>query len=172
MELLNQNILENMGCAGTKIRTEQVQKRKVGSQGLVASIQGLGTMGMTAFYKANDVSEEEKIKTIGKALEMGINFLDTAWIYQNFENGDKNEILVGKALKKYGRDKFVVATKFGLEPTAEGGLGVSGKPELIRKQCEESLKNLDISCIDLYYMHRMDPNTPIEETMQCLLELQ
>lgn len=159
-----------MGCTGSSAITEQAPKRKVGNQGLIASIQGLGTMGMTAFYKADDVSEEEKIKTIGKALEMGINFLDTAWIYQNFQTGDKNEELVGKALKKFGRKNFVVATKFGFAVTAEG-MKVSGKADLIRQQCEESLKRLEIDCIDLYYMHRMDPETPIEETMKCLLEL-
>lgn len=159
-----------MGCSGSRTRIEKVPKRKIGNQGLVASIQGLGTMGMTAFYKADDVTEEEKIKTIGKALEMGINLLDTAWVYQNFQTGEKNEELVGKALKKYGRKNFVVATKFGFEVTAEG-FKANGKPDLIRSQCEESLKRLGISCIDLYYQHRMDPNTPIEETMKCLLEL-
>lgn len=159
-----------MGCSGSRIKKEQVPKRKVGSQGLFASIQGLGTMGMTAFYKADDVSEEEKIKTIGKALEVGINFLDTAWVYQNFQTNESNEVLIGKALKKYGRKNFVIATKFGFEVTAEG-LKVNGKPELVRKQCEESLKKLEIDFIDLYYMHRMDPTTPIEETMQCLLDL-
>ena len=80
-----------MGCTGLSAITEQAPKRKVGNQGLIASIQGLRTMGMTAFYEADDVSEEEKIKTIGKALEMGINFLDTAWIYQNFQTGIKTK---------------------------------------------------------------------------------
>lgn len=149
----------------------KVPQRKVGNQGLIASAQGLGTMGMTAFYKSDEViSEEEKINTIGKALEVGINFLDTAYLYINTETGEINEELIGKALKKYGREKFVVATKFGVEVTPNG-LGVNGKAESIRMQCAESLKRLDIDCIDLYYQHRMDPNTPIEETMKCLLEL-
>lgn len=141
-----------MGCTGSStINSQQaVPKRKVGNQGLIASIQGLCTMGMTDFYKSDDVSEAEKINTIGKALEAGINFLDTAWIYQNFQNGEANEELVVKALKKFGRQNFIIATKFGLELTAEG-MNISGKPELIRKQCEESLKRLGISCIDLYY---------------------
>ena len=112
---------------------KKVKQVKIGSQGLIASAQGLGTMGMTAFYKNDEVSEEEKINTIGKALEMGINFLDTAWIYQNFENGDHNETLVAKALKKYGRENFVIATKTGIEITSSGFIP-NGKPELIRKQ--------------------------------------
>lgn len=147
-----------------------VKQIALGSQGLIVSAQGLGTMGMTAFYSNDDVSEEDKINVIGKALEQGINFLDTAHIYINFTTGESNEVLVGKALKKFGREKFVVATKFGIEFN-EKGLSTSGKPEFIRKQIAESLKKLDIEYIDLYYMHRMDPNTPIEETMQCLLEL-
>jgi aryl-alcohol dehydrogenase-like predicted oxidoreductase len=149
---------------------KKVEQRKLGSQGLVASAQGLGTMGMTAFYSSDEVTEEEKINTIGRALELGINFLDTAWIYVNFKTGETNEALVGKALKKYGRENFVVATKCGIEFTANGPI-ISGKPELIRKQCEESLKRLDIDCIDLYYLHRIDSDYPIEETMKVMLEL-
>lgn len=149
----------------------KVEQRKLGNQGLVVSVQGLGTMGMTAFYDNDGVSEEDKIATIGKALELGINFLDTAWIYVNFQNGESNEVLVGKALKKYGRENFVVATKFGIG-FENGKITTCGKPDFVRKQCEESLKRLGIDTIDLYYMHRMDPDTPIEETMECLLELQ
>ena len=137
----------------------------------MVSAQGFGAMGMTAFYKANDQnSEEDNLATIGKALECGVNFIDTAWIYQNFETGETNEALIGKAIKKYGRDKFVIATKFGIVPSATG-LGSDGKPASIRSQLSDSLQRLDIDCIDLYYMHRMDPSTPIEETMKCLLEL-
>ena len=148
-----------------------MEQRKLGTQGLVVSAQGFGAMGMTAFYKANDQnSEEENLATIGKALEVGINFFDTAWIYQNFETGETNEALLGKAIKKYGRDKFVVATKFGIVP-GPSGLGFDGSPATVRKQLTESLERLGIDCIDLYYMHRMDPKTPIEETMKCLLEL-
>ena len=106
----------------------KVPQRKVGSQGLIASAQGLGTMGMTAFYKSDEVvSEEEKINTIGKAMELGINFLDTAYLYINFETGETNEELLGKALKKYGRENFVIATKFGIEITPNG-LAPNGKP--------------------------------------------
>ena len=126
---------------------------------------------VAAFYRSTDnVTEESKLETFGKALELGINFIDTAWIYQNFETGEKNEELVGKALKKYGREKFVVATKFGLKYSA-AGREITGKPADVRQQCEESLQRLGTDYIDLYYMHRMDPKTPIEETMRCLLEL-
>jgi len=155
----------------------KVEQRALGSQGLKVSCQGLGTMGMTAFYdvKGQETNEEEKLNTIGAALENGINFLDTAWIYQNMQTGEKNEVLVGKALKNFGRDKFVVATKFGIGVEKQGDQFVrftSGKPDFIRKQLAESLKNLETDYVDLYYMHRMDPSTPIEETMACLLELQ
>jgi aryl-alcohol dehydrogenase-like predicted oxidoreductase len=148
----------------------KVPLRKLGSQGLLASAQGLGTMGMTAFYSATEVTEEEKIDAIGRGLELGINFIDTAYLYQNFQTGETNEALVGKALKKYGRDKFVVATKCGIQITSNG-LITTGDPKIIRQQCEESLKRLDIECIDLYYLHRIDPEFPLETTMQCLLEL-
>ena len=148
-----------------------VPQRKLGQQGLVVSAQGFGAMGMTAFYKgAEQNSEDENLATIGKALEVGINFIDTAWIYQNFESGETNEALIGKAIKKYGRDKFVIATKFGIVPTA-AGLAADGSPAAVRKQLAESLHRLDIDYGDLYYMHRMDPKTPIEETMATLLEL-
>ena len=150
--------------------SSNVPQRKIGSQGLIASAQGLGTMGMTAFYYNDDVTEEEKIDAIGKALEVGITFLDTAFIYQNMKTGEKNETLVGKALKKFGRENFIVATKTGIEITLNGFLP-NGSPELIRSQIQDSLTRLDIDCIDLYYLHRIDPNTPIEESMKCLLEL-
>ncbi|KDO18744.1 hypothetical protein SPRG_15865 [Saprolegnia parasitica CBS 223.65] len=153
-----------------------MQQRKLGSQGLTVSKIGLGTMGMTAFYGEFDreAAEEPSIATIGKALELGINFLDTAWIYQSFGVDGKpnvtNEALVGKAIKRFGRDKFVIATKFGLG-VANGQRFISGKPAFIREQLAQSLERLGVDSVDLYYMHRMDPSTPIEETMQCLKEL-
>eukprot|EP00301_Raphidiophrys_heterophryoidea_P019695 c4571_g1_i1.p1 GENE.c4571_g1_i1~~c4571_g1_i1.p1 ORF type:complete len:351 (-),score=105.26 c4571_g1_i1:98-1105(-) len=146
----------------------QVPQRKLGSQGLVAAAQGLGCMGMTAFYGA-PVDDEDGIATIGKALELGINFLDTAWIYQDFQSGKKNEVLVGKALQRFGREKFVVATKFGLS-VGTSGLTTDSSKENMRKQLEESLANLGTSYIDLYYQHRVDPNVPIEEVVQTLKE--
>jgi len=151
-----------------------MEKRALGNQGLKVSSLGLGTMGMTAFYgDFNPVDEEENhIQTIGKALELGLNFLDTAWVYQRALDGKVfyNEELVGKALKRFGRENFIVATKFGIG-FQDGVRVISGKPEFIRQQLSESLQRLQIDYIDLYYMHRMDPSTPIEETMQCLKEL-
>ena len=147
-----------------------VEKKNVGNQGLVASVQGLGTMGMTAFYENSSVSEEEKIATIGRALELGINFLDTAFIYQNFSTGETNEALLAKAFKRFGRSNFVVATKTGIE-IGPNGILPNNKPELIRAQCEESLRRLETDYIDLYYIHRIDSEVRIEDTMRCLLEL-
>jgi len=154
-----------------------VPQKPVGKCGLVASTQGLGCMGMTAFYGTFDraAHEEESLRTIAKALELGVNFLDTAWIYQSFGLGGggnfTNEELVGKAIKIHGRDKFVIATKFGLVPSTDGSRAVSGKEEVIRSQLADSLARLDTDYVDLYYMHRMDPDTPIEETMAVLKSL-
>lgn len=129
-------------------------------------------MGMTAFYGSfnREAQEEESLKTIAKALELGINLLDTAWIYQMVgEDGrlHTNEELVGKAIKIHGREKFVICTKFGISATRT----VSGKEDFIRGQLAESLARLGTDYIDLYYMHRMDPSTPIEETMAVLKSL-
>lgn len=133
-------------------------------------------MGMTAFYGEFDraATEEESLRTIGKALELGINFLDTAWIYQSFGMGGggnfTNEELVGKALKRYGRDKFVVATKFGI--AFENGVRIISNSEAtIRSQLADSLARLDTDYIDLYYMHRLDTTIPIEDTMRVLQAL-
>lgn len=133
---------------------------------------------MTAFYGNHDreLSEEESIKTIETAINNGLNFMDTAWIYQSFGLGSKdgknyiNEELVGKAIKKIGREKFVIATKFGIVPSIDG-MKFSGKDEDIRSQLNDSLARLGIDCIDLYYQHRMDPSTPIEETVSVLKSL-
>jgi aryl-alcohol dehydrogenase-like predicted oxidoreductase len=133
-------------------------------------------MGMTSFYGDFNRAEQEgeSLQTIAKALELGINFLDTAWIYQSFGQGGgentSNEELIGKAISIHGREKFIIATKFGVSPSAEG-LKVCNKPEFIRSQLEESLKRLGTDHIDLYYAHRIDPDTPIEEMMFCLKSL-
>jgi len=155
-----------------------IPQRPIGKQGLVASAQGLGCMGMTAFYGDFDrsVQEVESLKTIARALELGINLLDTAWIYQSFGAGGggnfTNEELLGKAIKIHGRDKFVIATKFGLGvDLATGTRFISGKEDFIRSQLADSLQRLGTDYIDLYYMHRMDPSTPIEETMHTLKAL-
>jgi aryl-alcohol dehydrogenase-like predicted oxidoreductase len=153
-----------------------MQVKKLGSQGLLVSQQGIGLMGMTAFYGDFDrtLQEEENLRTIGKALEQGINFFDTAWIYQSFGQGGggnyTNEELLGKAISIYGREKFIVATKFGIIPS-QTGLAYSGTEETIRSQLSDSLARLKIDTIDLYYQHRMDPNTPIEETIRVLKSL-
>lgn len=114
------------------------------------------------------------METIAKALDLGLNFFDTAWIYQSFgKDGDPNttnEELLAKAIKIHGRERFIIATKFGITITPSG-MQPNGTPELIRSQLADSLQRLDVDSIDLYYQHRMDPNTPIEVTMNCLKEL-
>jgi aryl-alcohol dehydrogenase-like predicted oxidoreductase len=140
-------------------------KRKLGTQGLVVSEQGLGCMGMSEFYGQRD--DAESLRTLDRALELGIDFLDTADVYGPLAN----EELVGQALRGR-RDRVVLATKFGNVRTPDGKfLGVDGRPVYVREACEASLKRLGVDVIDLYYQHRVDPKTPIEDTVGAMAEL-
>ncbi len=143
-----------------------MEERKLGTQGLTASQLGLGCMGMSEFYGPHD--DKESFAVIDRALELGINFLDTADAYGPYIN----EELVGKAIKGR-RNKFVVATKFGFVRNLADSQwrGMSGKPDYVQFACEASLKRLDIETIDLYYLHRVDPETPIEDTVGAMAKL-
>jgi aryl-alcohol dehydrogenase-like predicted oxidoreductase len=142
-----------------------VNKRRLGTQGLETSALGLGCMGMSEFYGKAD--EGEAIATIHRALELGVNFLDTADAYGPF----KNERLVGHAIKDR-RDEVVLATKFGNVRSEQGErLGIRGDREYVLAACEASLERLGTDHIDVYYQHRVDPNTPIEETVGAMAEL-
>jgi aryl-alcohol dehydrogenase-like predicted oxidoreductase len=138
----------------------------LGGQGLTVSRQGLGCMGMSEFYGPGD--DAESTATIHRALELGISLLDTADIYGPFTN----EVLVGKAIA-HARERVVLATKFGIVRDASDtrSRGGNGRPEYVRASCEASLQRLGTEYIDLYYLHRVDPQTPIEETIGAMTEL-
>jgi aryl-alcohol dehydrogenase-like predicted oxidoreductase len=142
-----------------------VEHRALGSQSLVVSAEGLGCMGMSEFYGESD--DREAIATIHRALELGVDFFDTADMYGPFTN----ERLVGRALAGR-RDDVVIATKFGNERREDGSwVGTNGRPEYVRCACDASLERLGIDTIDLYYQHRVDRDTPVEETWGALSEL-
>jgi aryl-alcohol dehydrogenase-like predicted oxidoreductase len=142
-----------------------MEKRRLGSQGLVVSAQGLGCMGMSEFYGATD--DNESIATIHRALELGVNFLDTADMY----GPHKNEELVGRAIAGRRQD-VVLATKFGIVRTGDPAYrGLRGDPAYVREACEASLRRLATDHIDLYYLHRADPEVPIEDTVGAMAEL-
>ena len=140
-------------------------RRKLGRTGQTISALGLGCMGMSEFYGAGD--EKESITVIHRAIELGSDFIDTADIY----GVGRNEELVGKAIADR-RGKVFLATKFGNMRGPNGEfLGINGKPDFVKNACDASLKRLGVNCIDLYYQHRVDPQTPIEATVGAMAEL-
>jgi aryl-alcohol dehydrogenase-like predicted oxidoreductase len=142
------------------------KKRRLGSQRLQTFPIGLGCMGMSEFYGPSN--DKQSIATIHRALELGIDMLDTADMYGPF----KNEELVGRAIKGK-RDRVIIATKFGnvRDPKDPTKRSINGRPEYVKQACEGSLKRLGVETIDLYYQHRVDPNTPIEDTVGAMAEL-
>ena len=149
----------------------ELKKINLGNQGLVVPNIGLGCMGMTGFQDANmygKADEQEAIATIHRSLELGGNFLDTADLYGPF----KNEQLIAKAMAG-NRNSYILASKFGWEIDDQDNLtwAINGKKEYVKKSIERSLKNLNTDYIDLYYLHRLDKNTPIEETIEAMAEL-
>lgn len=143
-----------------------IQQRQLGSQGIQASQLGLGCMGMSDFYGSRN--DEESLQVLDRAVALGITFWDTADMYGPYTN----EILVGKALKKH-RNNITLATKFGIirDPNNPAARGINGRPEYVKQSVEGSLQRLEVDMIDLYYLHRRDPQTPIEETVGAMADL-
>ena len=142
--------------------------RNLGRNGPSVTSIGLGCMGFSEFYKSSAADDAEAIAVIQKALALGLDFLDTADVYGPFTN----EVLVGKAIAGR-RDQVFLATKFGIQrdPANPRARGISGKPDYVRASCESSLQRLNVERIDLYYQHRVDRSTPIEDTVGAMAEL-
>jgi len=142
-------------------------ERELGKSGLKVSAIGLGCMGMSEFYDPAQMKDEESVRVIHRYFDAGGNFLDTADVY----GMGRNEVLVGTAIRGQ-RDKVVLATKFANVRSPKGEfLGVRGDPQYVRESCDASLKRLGVEVIDLYYQHRVDPKTPIEDTVGAMAEL-
>lgn len=142
-----------------------MKTRRLGRNGPLVSALGLGCMGMSEFYGA--VNEGEALATIERALDLGVNFLDTADVY----GIGRNEEFVGRAIQRR-REQVFLATKFGNVRGPDGAwVGVNGRPDYVRQACEESLRRLGAEVIDLYYQHRVDPQTPIEDTVGAMARL-
>jgi aryl-alcohol dehydrogenase-like predicted oxidoreductase len=143
----------------------QMPQRRLGRNGPEVSAIGLGCMGMSDYYSPPD--ENQSIAALHRALDLGVTLLDTADSYGPFAN----ERLVGRAIRGR-RDQLIIATKFGFERSLDGTfLGVNGRPEYVRAACDASLTRLGVDVIDVYYQHRVDPNTPVEETVGAMAEL-